>query len=102
VLKYNIIERAVMKAFSYGILVKWQFHDFCKDNSRSNLEFKRTVERMIAAEQKTQERLPDRNNLDNPDRQNHQSNEQHGRKVQTRQHRGRSKQSQEVFQTKKV
>jgi hypothetical protein len=72
---HDITEREVIEAFSYGILAKWKFHDFCKENSRSNEEFKRTVEKMIAAEEKTRKRFPDRNNRDSPDRQNHQSNE---------------------------
>jgi hypothetical protein len=38
------------------------------------------VEKMIAVEEKTQERFPDRNNQDNSNRRNHQSNEQQGRK----------------------
>jgi hypothetical protein len=29
---YDIIEREVIEAFSYGILAKWQFHDFCNEN----------------------------------------------------------------------
>jgi hypothetical protein len=38
------------------------------------------VEKMIAAEEKTRERFPNRNNWDNSDKRNHQSNEQRGRK----------------------
>jgi hypothetical protein len=65
---HDIIEQEVIEAFSYGILAKWQFHDFCKENPRSNEEFKRTMEKMIATEEKTQERFLDRNNRDNPDK----------------------------------
>jgi hypothetical protein len=42
---HDITKQEVIKAFSYGILAKWQFHDFCKENPRSNEEFKRTVEK---------------------------------------------------------
>ena len=51
-------------------MARWQFQDFCKENPRNNEEFRRTVEKMITAEEKTQERFSDRNNRDNPDRQN--------------------------------
>jgi hypothetical protein len=33
-------------------MAKWQFQDFCKENPRNNEEFRRTVEKMIAAEEK--------------------------------------------------
>jgi hypothetical protein len=59
---YGITKREVIEAFSHGIMVKWQFQNFCKENPRNNKEFRRTVENMIMAEQKTRERLPDRNN----------------------------------------
>jgi hypothetical protein len=49
---HDITEREVIEAFSCGILAKWQFHDFGKENLRSNEEFKRMVEKMIAAEEK--------------------------------------------------
>jgi hypothetical protein len=29
---HDIIEQEVIEAFSYGILAKWQFQDFCKEN----------------------------------------------------------------------
>jgi hypothetical protein len=73
---HDITEREVIEAFSYGILDKWQFHDFFKENPRSNEEFKRTVEKMIAVKEKTQEIFLDRNNRNNSDGRNHQSNEQ--------------------------
>jgi hypothetical protein len=76
---HDITEREI-EAFSYGILAKWQFHDFYKENPRSNEEFKRTVEKMIAAEEKNRKRFLDPNNQNNFDRRNHQSNEQQGRK----------------------
>ena len=61
-------------------MARWQFQDFCKENSRNNEEFRRTVEKMITAEEKTRERFPDRNNRDNPDKQNHQNNRHQERK----------------------
>ena len=66
---HDITEREVIKAFSHGIMARWQFQDFYKENPRNNEEFRRTVEKMITVEEKTQERFPDRNNRDNPDRQ---------------------------------
>ena len=61
-------------------MARWQFQDFCKENPRNNEEFRRTVEKMITAEEKTRERFLDRNNRDNLDRQNHQNNRQQERK----------------------
>jgi hypothetical protein len=29
---HDITKREVIEAFTYGILAKWQFHDFCKEN----------------------------------------------------------------------
>jgi hypothetical protein len=49
----DITKWEVVEAFSYGILAKWQFQDFCKENPRSNKEFKHIVENMITAEKKT-------------------------------------------------
>jgi hypothetical protein len=46
-------------------MAKWQFQDFCKKNPRNNEEFKRVVEKMIMAEEKTRERFLDRNNREN-------------------------------------
>jgi hypothetical protein len=64
----------VIKAFSHGIMAKWQFQDFCKENPRNNEEFRRAVEKMIMAEEKSRERFLDRNNRennrDNSDRRN--------------------------------
>ena len=54
-------------------MARWQFQDFCKENLRNNEEFRRTVERMITAEEKTRERFPDRNNQNTPDKQNHRN-----------------------------
>jgi hypothetical protein len=61
-------------------MAKWQFQDFYKENSRSNKEFRCTVEKMITADEKTRERFPDRNNRDNPNMQNHRNNGHQDRK----------------------
>jgi hypothetical protein len=61
-------------------MAKWQFQDFYKDNLRNNEEFRCTVEKMITANEKTQERFLDRNERDNPDRQNHRNNGHQDRK----------------------
>jgi hypothetical protein len=55
----------VIEAFSHGIMAKWQFQDFCKENPRNNEEFRRAVEKMIMAEEKTRERFLDKNNREN-------------------------------------
>jgi hypothetical protein len=70
----DITEREVIEAFSYGILAKWQFCNFCKENPRNNEEFKRAVEKTIAAEEKTRERFPDQDNQDNSNKQSNQNN----------------------------
>jgi hypothetical protein len=71
---HDITEREVIEAFSHRIMAKWQFQDFCKKNLRNNEEFRRVVEKMIMAEEKTKERFPNRNNRennrDNSDRRN--------------------------------
>jgi hypothetical protein len=58
-------------------MAKWQFQDFCKENPRNNEEFRRQVEKVIMAEEKTRERFLDRNNRennrDNSDRRNFQT-----------------------------
>jgi lipopolysaccharide biosynthesis protein len=46
-------------------MAKWQFQDFCKENSRNNEEFRHAVEKMIMVEEKTKERFPYRNNREN-------------------------------------
>jgi hypothetical protein len=51
-------------------LANWQFQDFCKENPRNNEEFRRVVEKMIMAEEKTKERFSNRNNGNNSDRRN--------------------------------
>ena len=61
-------------------MARWQFQDFCKENPRNNKEFRRTVEKMITAEEKTREWFPDRNNRDNSDKQNHRNNRHQERK----------------------
>ena len=70
---HDITEREVIEAFSHRIMARWQFQDLCKENPRNNKEFRRIVEKMITAEEKTRERFPDRNNRDNPDKQNHRN-----------------------------
>ena len=61
-------------------MARWQFQDFCKENPRNNEEFKRTVEKMITVEEKTKERFLERNNRDNPDKQNPRNNRHQERK----------------------
>jgi hypothetical protein len=65
-------------------MAKWQFQDFCKENPRNNEEFRRTVEKMITAKEKTWEKFPYRNNRDNNrdnlDRQNYRNNGHQDRK----------------------
>jgi hypothetical protein len=74
----------VIEAFSHGIMAKWQFQDFCKENPRNNEEFRRTVEKMIITEEKTREKFPDRNNRENnrdsSDRRNFSNNRHQDRK----------------------
>jgi hypothetical protein len=53
---HDITEREVIEAFSHGIMAKWQFQDFCKENLRNNEEFRCTVEKMIMTEEKTKKR----------------------------------------------
>jgi hypothetical protein len=55
----------VIEAFSHGIMAKWQFQDFYKENPRNNKEFGRTVEKMIMTEEKMRERFLDKNNWEN-------------------------------------
>jgi hypothetical protein len=62
---HDITEREVIEAFSHGIMAKWQFQDFCKENPRNNKEFRCMVEKMIMVEEKTRKRFPDRNNREN-------------------------------------
>jgi hypothetical protein len=77
---HDITQREVIEAFSHGIMAKWKFQDFYKENLRNNEEFRCTVEKMITVEEKIRERFPDRNNRDNLDKQNHQNNRHHDRK----------------------
>ena len=58
-------------------MARWQFQDFYKENPRNNEEFRRTVEKMITAEEKTRERFSDRNKRD---KQNHRNNRHQERK----------------------
>jgi hypothetical protein len=74
----------VIEAFSHGIMAKWQFQDFYKENPRNNEEFRRAVEKVIMAEENTRERSPDRNNRENnsdsSDRRNFSNNKHQDRK----------------------
>ena len=54
-------------------MARWQFQDFCKENPRSNEEFRHTVEKMITVEEKTRERFLNKNNQDNSDKRNHRN-----------------------------
>jgi hypothetical protein len=62
---HDITEQEVIEVFSHGIMAKWQFKDFCKENPRNNEEFRCAVEKMIMAKEKTKERFTDRNNREN-------------------------------------
>ena len=44
--------------FANGIKYKWQFEKFYDDNLETAEEFKRTVQKMIASEERTRERFP--------------------------------------------
>jgi hypothetical protein len=61
-----------------GIRAKWQFEDFCGENPLTNEEFKRTVQKMISAEERTRERFSDgcdnRENYDSKGNQGGQQN----------------------------
>jgi hypothetical protein len=48
-----------------GIMTKWQFQNFCKENPRNNEDFRHVVEKMFMAKEKMRERFPDRNNREN-------------------------------------
>ena len=37
---HDITQREVIEAFSHGIMARWQFQDFCKENPRNNEEFR--------------------------------------------------------------
>ena len=41
--------------FANGIKYKWQFEKFSDDNLETAKEFKRTVQKMIASEERTRE-----------------------------------------------
>jgi hypothetical protein len=62
---HDITEREVIEAFSHGIMAKWQFQDFCKENPRNNKEFRCVVQKVIMVEEKMRERFSDRNNQEN-------------------------------------
>jgi hypothetical protein len=37
---HDITKWEVIEAFFHGIMAKWQFQDFCKENPRNNEEFR--------------------------------------------------------------
>jgi len=56
----------VIEHFSNGIKAKWQFQAFYNDNAEIADDFKCTVQKLIASEERTQERFPDQqDNHDN-------------------------------------
>jgi hypothetical protein len=80
----------VIEAFSHGIMAKWQFQDFCKENPRYNEEFRRVVEKMIMAEEKTRKKFSNKQ----PRKQQRQPRQKKifkqrtsGQEMWTRQHR---------------
>ena len=44
--------------FANGIKYKWQFEKFYDDNLETVDEFKRTIQKMVASEERTRERFP--------------------------------------------
>ena len=52
------MDREVIDHFANGIKYKWQFEKFYDDNLETAEEFKRTVQNMIASEERTPERFP--------------------------------------------
>jgi hypothetical protein len=48
----------VIEHFTNEIKYKWQFEKLCDDNPKTDEEFKRTVQKMIAFEESTHERFP--------------------------------------------
>ena len=55
---YDITDREVIDHFVNGIKYKWQFEKFCDDNPKTAEEFKHTIQKMIASEERTPERFP--------------------------------------------
>ena len=55
---YDITDREVIDHFANGIKYKWQFEKSCDDNPETTEEFKRTIQKMIASEERTRERFP--------------------------------------------
>jgi hypothetical protein len=45
----------VIDHFANRIKYKWQFEKFCDDKPKTAEEFKRTVQKMIASEERTRE-----------------------------------------------
>jgi hypothetical protein len=60
-----------------GIRAKWQFQDFYRENPLTNEEFKCIVQKMISAEERTQERFGDgRDNWEKYDNRGNQGGQQ--------------------------
>ena len=55
---YDITYREVIEHLSNGIKYKWQVEKFCDDNPETAKDFKRTVQKMIASEERTHEWFP--------------------------------------------
>ena len=75
---YDITYREVIEHFSNGIKYKWQVEKFCDDNPEIAKDFKHTVQKIIASEERTHERFPctqqDNRNYDPKGNQGGQSN----------------------------
>jgi len=72
----------VIEHFSNEIKYKWQFEKLCDDNLKTAVDSKRTIQKMIASEERTHERFPlgqqDNRNYDPRGNQGGQSNRKRG------------------------
>ena len=55
---FDITDREVIDHFANRIKYKWQFKKFCYDNPEIAKEFKHTVQKIIASEERTHKRFP--------------------------------------------
>ena len=55
---FDITDREVIDHFTNRIKYKWHFEKFCNNNPETVEEFKRTVQKMIASEERTREWFP--------------------------------------------
>ena len=55
---YDITDMELIDHFANRIKYKWQFKKFCDDNPKTTEEFKRTIQKMIASEERTHEWFP--------------------------------------------